>query len=856
MNMKNRKSSLLVALISSLLLAAWAPFACAQTEIGPPPPPPVFFQQAELQTGGEANPVAISADGSTVVVASGEFVNVFLNHSGVWTLTAQLTDSASREAFGGSVAINSDGSTIVVGAPFADAAPGCALGGGAAYVFVMPPGGWISTSNYAAKLTNSDGVEFDFLGDAVAISGDGTTVVVGAPKEHPLFRCDGTHLPLSPGSAYLYLKPSDGWGSLSHLFEVAELTSSDGADQDRFGHAVAVSGDGNRITVGAYLHNFVMGEAYVFVRPDDPRGWAANTRPTETSRLIAFDGVPGDEFGWSVATNQDGSTVAVGATGRNSVQGQAYVFVEPVGGWAADFQPRAVGQLGSTNGSPCDEFGAALVVSGDGNMVVVGTDLEHATVSLPNCADAFGGQGAVYVFTKPRDGWSLLFGPPAAKLVPADAFNNTLFGRSVATSQLADKIVVGEVNSGVAYIFAQGPLAALSSSSLSFNSQPVGTTSGPQTVTLTNNGSQPLTVTVVGITPGFHTSTNCLLASPIAPGASCSESVTFAPMSTGLINGTLSFGDDSGNVAGTEQTVSLAGTGIAPATTTTITSVVLNPSVVGLTVTVSFNVAAVGQNAFTPSGTSIVSSTSGESCTGSVPAGSCALTFAIYGPRTLTAFYAGDGTFSGSTSSGVIENVGDFAIGASPGGLTIPVGASGASKITIGSLGGFSFPVSLTVTGAPAGVSATFLPISVTPLGGDSASSMLTVSLGPSVTPKTFLLTASAAYGSLTRSTPLSVSIVATPASTSNVISQILKAGCIDNAGIANALTSKLAAAQAYMSAGDTQEAIDVLNALLHQVQAQSGKHILTSCTIGGVSFNPVAALHNDVQSIVSTLGP
>src|SRR5262249_37652722 len=152
----------------------------------------------------------------------------------------------------------------------------------------------------------------------------------------------------------------------------------------------------------------------------------------------------------------------------------------------------------------------------------------------------------------------------------------------------------------------------------------------------------PLTVTVVGITPGFHTTTNCLLASPIAPGDNCTESVTFAPTTMGPINGTLSFQDNSGNVAGTEQTIRLTGTGIGPATSTTITSVLLNPSVVDQTVTVSFNVTAVEQNVFTPSGAVVVSATSGESCTGSAPSGSCALTFAKFGSRTLTAFYAGD----------------------------------------------------------------------------------------------------------------------------------------------------------------------------------------------------------------------
>lgn len=851
--MRNRNSNLLLALVSSLALAAGVPLLSAQIQIGPPPPPPVFFQQAELLTGVGAEPMAISGDGSTVVVVSGEFVDVFLSVGGVWTMVAQLADATPAEAFGTSVAVDSDGSTIVVGAQFADAAPGCQIGGGAAYVFVRPVTGWVSTSSYSAKLTNSDGVEFDFLGQAVAVSGDGTTIVVGTPKSHPKFRCDGTPLSGSPGSAYVYVQPANGWGNLAHLFEVAELTSSDGANSDQFGESVAISTDSNKISVGAGLHNS-QGEAYVFVKTDDLRGWAANSRPTETSRLTAFDATFGDDFGASIATSQDGGTVIVGARARNSGQGQAYVFVEPANGWAAEFQPRAVGQLGSTTGSPCDDFGTALAVSGDGNTVVVGADYEHATTSLPFCEGAFGGLGAVYVFTRPRDGWSLLFSTPAAKLVPVNGLNNTLFGSSLAATQLVDRIVVGESSRGVAHIFAQGPLATLSPSSLNFNSQSVGATSGPQTVTLTNSGSEQMTVTVIGITPGFHTTTNCLLASPLAPGDSCTESVTFEPAAIGAVAGTLSFQDNSGNVPGAEQRVSLSGTGIAAATSITIISALPSPSVVGQTVAVSFTVTPLASNVFAPSGVVTVSASSGESCTGSAPSGTCSITFAQYGSRTLMASYAGDANFSGSGSPALVQNVGDFSITFTPAGITIPVGGSGSSQIIIGSLGGFSFPVSLALTGASTGVSAKLVPGFVTPASAGFASATLTLNLRPFVTPKSFSLSASGAFGSLTHSSSLSIMVIATPASTSLVINQLLEGGCIDNAGVANAFISKLMAAQASLSAGDKQSAASALMDLLNQVRAQTDKHLSTSCTIAGVTFNSATALQTDVQSMLNAL--
>ena len=51
---------------------------------------------------------------------------------------------------------------------------------GAAYVFVIPTGGWTSTGNQTAELTMNDGVASDGLGWSVAISGN--TIVAGAPS--------------------------------------------------------------------------------------------------------------------------------------------------------------------------------------------------------------------------------------------------------------------------------------------------------------------------------------------------------------------------------------------------------------------------------------------------------------------------------------------------------------------------------------------------------------------------------------------------------------------------------------------------------------------------------------------------
>jgi Ca2+-binding RTX toxin-like protein len=90
------------------------------------------------------------------------------------------------------------------------------------------------------------------------------------------------------------------------------------------------------------------------------------------------------------------------------------------------------------------------------------------------------------------------------------------------------------------------------------------------------------------------------------------------------------------------------------ATTTTITSDNPDPSVVGQAVTVQYSVTPAG--AGTPTGN--VTVTDGSiSCTATVAAGQCSITFTSGGAKTLTATYAGDSAFSGSTSPGESHQV-------------------------------------------------------------------------------------------------------------------------------------------------------------------------------------------------------
>jgi hypothetical protein len=105
-----------------------------------------------------------------------------------------------------------------------------------------------------------------------------------------------------------------------------------------------------------------------------------------------------------------------------------------------------------------------------------------------------------------------------------------------------------------------------------------------------------------------------------------------------------------------------------------------------------------------------------------------------------------------------------------------------------------------------------------------------------------------------TGTTSVTFSIIVTPDSIKGDVTEFLSAGCIDNGGIANALISKLSAAQAAISGGNIQTAINTLTALKNQISAQAGKHIATSCTITGVGINPATVLFLDVQALIDKL--
>jgi len=106
-------------------------------------------------------------------------------------------------------------------------------------------------------------------------------------------------------------------------------------------------------------------------------------------------------------------------------------------------------------------------------------------------------------------------------------------------------------------LIGTGTTVSLSPVKLNFGDVPVGQTSAPQTVTLTNPGTIPLTFASIVATGDYAETNNC--GSQIAAGANCAIVVTFTPTQQGVRTGAITISDS--DLGTSPQTVPLTGTG-------------------------------------------------------------------------------------------------------------------------------------------------------------------------------------------------------------------------------------------------------------------------------------------------------
>jgi hypothetical protein len=118
-------------------------------------------------------------------------------------------------------------------------------------------------------------------------------------------------------------------------------------------------------------------------------------------------------------------------------------------------------------------------------------------------------------------------------------------------------IVVSDYGNNQEFIFLNTGVVAFSPTNLlEFPKQRHGTTSKPQTVTLTNNGKTELKITSMKASAPFGVTSSC--GEAVAAGAHCTISVTFSPKTEGEVSGTVSIDDSASSKP---QVIALGGTG-------------------------------------------------------------------------------------------------------------------------------------------------------------------------------------------------------------------------------------------------------------------------------------------------------
>jgi len=274
----------------------------------------------------------------------------------LWTQQASIKASNTEafNYFGSSLALSANGTTLAIGtfSPLFGAEsclPGnlidCSEGleeprlydsvgeSGAVYMFVRSGTTSSSWNQQAYIKPNPDLIVTDWFGYSVALSSDGNSLAVGAPREDSAATGIGgdqsNNSVEDSGAVYMFTRNDTAWN------QQAYIKASNTNINDEFGGSVALSANGKTLAVGAVgersaatgingdqSDNSIIrsGAVYQFTRSDTT--WnqqayikASNTSATAVPSTSLFFG---HSFGNSVTLSDDGNVLAIGAPGESS----------------------------------------------------------------------------------------------------------------------------------------------------------------------------------------------------------------------------------------------------------------------------------------------------------------------------------------------------------------------------------------------------------------------------------------------------------------------------------------------------------------------------------------------------------
>src|SRR6266581_5452582 len=433
----------------------------------------------------EGHGVALSGDGNTLAVGAPSessdakgingnqndnsvynagAVYVFARGNNTWTQQAYVKASnpGQSDKFGFVVSLSQDGNTLAVAAPGeASAAKGINADqndnsiplAGAVYVFTRTGTTWSQQAYIKASNTGEPGVgdqfaEGDRFGFSIGLSADGNTLAVGAIGEDSgakgINGDQNDNSQPGSGAVYVFTRTATTWNQQAYI----KTSNTDAADL--FGYSVGLSADGNTLAASAYDEdssareiNGVQdrgrrgtGAIYVFTR--------AGATWMQQAYLKASNAENGDSLGYSIAISQDGNTIAGGAADEDCMtpgvvagsthicqddqpqdnsSGAVYVFVRSGNTWTQQ------AFIKSSNPGKEDWFGSRLTLSGDGNALAAGAQVENGGskgINGDQKDQSAEDTGAVYFFTRSGTTWIQTAYVKASNADPYDEFGSAM----------------------------------------------------------------------------------------------------------------------------------------------------------------------------------------------------------------------------------------------------------------------------------------------------------------------------------------------------------------------------------------------------------------------------------------------
>jgi len=403
---------------------------------------------------GLGNAIAFSADGATLAIGAqyersppdaperaeidqpgSGAVFVYKRGASGWVQAARLkgTTGQAKAGFGAQLALNAGGNVLAVGAPGDDA------GGGVVYVFRgASDGSWKPVARLTAM------ADFASFGTAVALNAAGDLLAVGAPdqdntsagedvgpaaQEGDKALASGVgskpSAPIGVGSVYLYRPNKSGTWE-----QRAQLSGMNADIEDRFGSSLALNGEGSVLAVGATQENVSgdlgSGAVYVF------RQRAAGRWQRE-AYVRSPTPAHGDDFGFSVALDNAGNVLAVGAMQDDGIAtnaGAVFIFRHEGVEWKLETG------LKSPHAAAEERFGKSVALDANGSLMMSGSPYELRPGLKNSRREPL--RGAAYAFRRDANGkWA-----PVARVVSGDGAPGDMLGWFVAMAPNARTFAV------------------------------------------------------------------------------------------------------------------------------------------------------------------------------------------------------------------------------------------------------------------------------------------------------------------------------------------------------------------------------------------------------------------------------